>query len=75
MSVLNNYVVYKNPSDYPKGKFVVRVHEVGPSGVKVRLAAHAVADTLEAARASIPLGLYRMPRFPEDDPVIVEVWM
>lgn len=51
MSVLNNYVVYKNPSDYPKGKFVVRVHEVGPSGVKVRLAAHAVADTLEAARA------------------------
>lgn len=34
-----------------------------------------VADTLEEGREAIPLGLCRMPRHPEDDVAIVEVWI
>lgn len=34
-----------------------------------------VAPTLEHARTAIPNGLTCIPRTPEDDPVIVEVWV
>jgi hypothetical protein len=34
----------------------------------------ALHDTLEQARDSIPEGLICWPRFPDDDPAIVEVW-
>jgi hypothetical protein len=32
-------------------------------------------DSLELARAVVPLGLVRMPRNPMDDASIVEVWL
>lgn len=67
---LSIYTVYKNPSDY-KNKFVVR-HFMNDIPERVPLI---VADTLEEARKAIPDGMYRMDRQPDDDPVILEVWI
>jgi hypothetical protein len=68
---LPQFVIYDSPKDHP-GKFVVRMWRIGlqmgPTDTM------AVFDTLEQARAFIPLGLFCMTRSPEDDPVIVETW-
>lgn len=34
-----------------------------------------VCDTLEDARKVIPEGFGKIDRFPDDDPIIVEVWI
>lgn len=71
-----NYVIYEDPKDYP-GKFVVRrwaivrgrpepMPEADPLGV---------VDTIEAARALVPRGLYPLGRHAQDDAVIREVWL
>lgn len=67
------WTVYSNPSDYP-GRWVVRRARVYAGAVVPEATPVAVTDTLEAARAAIPPGLFRQPRYPEDDPVIAEVW-
>jgi len=33
------------------------------------------ASTLEELREKLPFGLHRLPRNPNDDPVIVETWV
>lgn len=68
------WTVYSNPRDYP-GKFVVRRSLVSSGGILPDREPLAVADTLEAARAVVPAWLTVIPRSPEDDPVIVEVWL
>jgi hypothetical protein len=67
------FTVYQNPSDYP-GKFVVRSQIIRAGKVIPADSPLIVADTLAEARLAIPFGLYRSPRHPQDDPVIVEVW-
>lgn len=68
---LPQFVIYNSPADYP-GKYVVRMWRVM---VNVGATDHVgVADTLDQAREIVPLGLFRMARFDQDDPVIVEVW-
>lgn len=69
---LKNWVIYERPTDHPVG-FVVREFEVTAGEVKPLEAQ--TAPTLEAARELVPAGLYRIDRFPQDDPNIVEVWM
>jgi hypothetical protein len=72
---LYGYTVYRNPRDYP-GRFVVRRWRVRAGGaLETERTTWAVEHTLEAARATIPPNLYRMERHPDDDPVIVEVWL
>ena len=75
--VMTQYVVYENPKDYP-GKFVVRKHFIC-NGIE-----HPVADPvpymIEEGYSPIEdemmrLGLYNLHRFPDDDPVIKEVWL
>lgn len=44
-----------------------------PCGLADRLAVQ--VDSLELARAAVPLGLVRQPRHPLDHPSIVEVWL
>lgn len=71
------YVVYKNPSDYP-GKFVVRLCVAGRGTVTCDKEPLAVRGTLAEARAAIEAlvgPLHRMNRQPDDDAVIVEVWL
>lgn len=75
---LTIYTVYWNTLDYP-GKFVVRRSRTGgrtyPKGMIVNDAQPVyVGDSLRTARGFIPPGLYRMPRWPTDDPVIMETW-
>lgn len=68
---LPQFVIYHSPSDYP-GKYVVRmwrtIMQMGPTNFV------GIADTLDEARDIVPLGLFRMARFEQDDPVIVETW-
>lgn len=54
--------------------FTVRRCVASASGVKHDGTALHV-DSLDLARAAIPLGLARQPRHPLDDASIVEVWL
>jgi len=74
--VLDMWAIYDHPNDFPN-HFVARrwicrppYGEETPDCV--------LADTLDALRAALLLknpGLYRLPRQPDDDPAIVEVWL
>ncbi len=70
---LTFWVIYYGASNHPPGKWVVRAQDAMREGVRP----HELffeCDSLEEARAKVPKGLYRLPRFAEDDPVIVECW-
>lgn len=62
--------VYRNPRDFP-GKWVARLFDLNrPTPIM------AIADSHgELLKALPPSGMVRMPRRPDDDPVIEEVWM
>ena len=67
------FVVYFNPQDFP-GKYVVRRHVVGRGTVTIDAEPLIVCDSLHQARSAIPADT-RLDRNPDDDPVIVEVWL
>lgn len=77
-SALAMWVVYENPSDFP-GKFVVREWRTSAAGIQRAVEPTAVVDSLAQAREAVteasPMALTVMPRNPEDDPTIVEVWL
>ena len=66
---LEMFVVYDHPRDYP-GHFVVR-RWIGGKPTQD----FAIADSLEAARAWVPEGMYRLPHQPGKDDVITETWI
>ena len=69
MTQLSMWVIYENPKDFPD-KFVARMFiNDKPTGNIY------VGDTLEDVRKIIPQGLALLPRFPQDDPKMVEVWL
>lgn len=70
---MSQWVVYDHPRDFPD-KFVVRRWDIG-AGVVTATDEVRVADTLEEIRRLIPFGLFRLGRFEEDDPCIVELWL
>lgn len=78
MASMPMIVVYKNPKDFP-GQFVARRFECKPDGtcqsftkpVAVKLDYDKVR---EAVKANLP-GATRIARDPQDDPVILEVWL
>lgn len=67
------YTIYERPADYPD-KFVLRAWLVEKGSVTAYDPV-GLADTLEGARALVPLGRERIPRVSSDDPVIVESWL
>lgn len=73
VKVLPIFTIYFNTSDFP-GKYVVRLWD---GDKPLRMAS--VKDTLEEARATIPMDCpvpYRnVGRSATDDPVIVESWL
>lgn len=73
IDVLPMWTIYERPTDYPDG-FVVRRCVASKDGVVHDLEAQ-YAPTLEEARKHIPPGLYNLGRQPDDDAVIVEVWI
>lgn len=67
------WTITHSPADLP-GLYVARLHFTKAGAVFVTTIA--VTDpTLEAVRACLPPGLYRMNRMPEDEPQIVETWL
>ena len=58
------WVIYEHPRDYPNG-YVLRRWKCGRAAEPDAVAIF--ADDLLAARAQVPLGKYRLPRFPSDD--------
>ena len=74
MTAIGMFVVYENPSDYP-GQVVVRQCFVRDGEWLPAILPHAVVETVDEARDRIPKGLACVPRSPQDDPVIVEVWL
>ncbi len=70
---LKQYAIYDHPKDHPHF-FVVREWIIGP-GTCTPGPMIALCDTLEQARRKVPEGYSCLPRFTEDDPVIVEVWI
>lgn len=76
-SGLDVYVVRRDASEFP-GKYTCRCHTVkrgGSFGIEIS-AEVLVADRIEPIRAEMKnRGLYRLPRFPNDDPTVVECWL
>jgi hypothetical protein len=75
---LEVFVVYQNPSDFPPGTFVVRRRVVGRDRDEADKEPFVVAQSLDAARVCLQVrrpGLTNIGRYPEDDPVIAEVWI
>lgn len=69
MSNLFIWVIYFNTKDYPQ-KYVTRkfLNETPTTEVFTE-------NTLDEIRERIPVGLFRLDRHPQDDPVIVETWI
>jgi len=65
------WTVCENPEDHP-GLFTTRPHST-----KARAPCDFVltAPSLDELREKLPHGLARLARDPDDDPVIVEVWI
>lgn len=63
------WVVYDNPTDLP-GSFVARKWLLDQPTTEIHQ-----AKTLEDVRGKLPKGLIRLPRNPNDDPKIVELWV
>ena len=61
--------IYDHPTDYPDS-FVARVWDCNTPTHLI-----ALADTLEAIRATIPPNMTCLPHMEGDDPCIVEVWL
>jgi hypothetical protein len=71
------YVVYYQPRDYPDS-YVVRGFEITTEGpVPDPVPLTVVAELVEARRAVFDAasGSVRVERYPDDDPVLVEVWL
>ena len=71
------FAVYYQPRDYPES-YAVRGFEItadGPVPDPAPLAI--VAELIEARRAILNAapGSVRVERYPDDDPVLVEVWL
>lgn len=74
MRLLSIWTVFDHPADYPDS-FVARRFEVHSGGVTFATPEAVFATSLEAVRAKLPPGLYRMPRQHDDEPQIVESWI
>lgn len=68
------FTVYCKPRDYPDS-YVVREFEVSAAGASAAPAPLIVADTYPEAIRAIPRGLFCVPRHPDDDANILEVWL
>ncbi len=73
-NVLTMFTVYERPSDFPD-HIVVRPCWVARGAIQHSPMACLFDSFLEAQEEMAHTGLYWMPRYPADDPVIMGVWM
>lgn len=74
LSELYMVVVYTNVSDLPD-KYVARLFKSTNTGKLIPTEYAIVAENYDSIYERIPCGLYRIPRYVNDDEVIVEVWI
>lgn len=72
--MMTTYCISYGTKDYGDA-FVVREFVSLAGRVFPMLGPLVCHETIEEARASVPLGCVRLARHPSDDPVIVEVWL
>jgi hypothetical protein len=71
---LRMWTVYRHPRDYPD-KYVARLFEIDADGPRVT-GSIVIADGLERLQDEMmQMGLVKLMRNAEDDPVIVETWL
>ena len=71
--IVEQFVVYKHPRDFPD-QFVLRRWWIsGPDPEATN--DYRLADTLAGVRELVPWDCVCLHRYPEDDPTIVEVWI
>lgn len=71
---LEMWTVYDHPKDYPDS-FVARLWQI-VDGEPLPTPMIMQADKLvKIQRQFEAIGLHRLPRFPGDDPTIVETWL
>lgn len=68
------WVIYKHPSDFP-GLYVARAQSIDKDGVTAHNMGFASPDYEDIKAYMIAKGLIRIPRHPDDDPVILETWI
>lgn len=68
------WVVYGQPSDFPD-HVVIRRQYATRSGEVIAEPIAALYDTLDQARADLPLDLACLLRHPDDDAAIIETWI
>ena len=73
MSDLRIFTIYAHPRDYEIG-YLVREWAVGTGGA-ILTGRNFRAPSLQAARAIVPPGLFRIARDTEDDSGIMETWV
>jgi hypothetical protein len=72
--ILRMYTITHQPKDLPGVEYAVREFLVAAGGPHLGTVV-GTADTLEDAREKVPAQAdCRLPRHPDDDPVIVETW-
>jgi hypothetical protein len=71
---MTQWVIFDRPADYPDD-FVLRAFFIGKDGGIYADNVAWTAKTIDELRRLVPAGLYRMPRFSEDDKAIAEVWL
>lgn len=70
---ISQWVIYAQPLDYPT-KYVLRRWDIR-ANTMIATDEMALAETLAEIRKKVPPGLYRLARYDDDDPCIVEVWL
>ena len=76
-TVLHTWTIYQSPSDFP-GLFVARRFDNEAatadhySNVDIESVRNWILDQAVSYQQGLP---HRIPRSPEDDPVIVETWL
>lgn len=77
--VMSHWTIYQNPVDYPDYPYVMRrwvLMSDSSTAMDQRLACIENEEGLNNIRATLErYGLTRIPRMPEDDPAILEVWI
>ena len=73
--VMEQWCIYRGPKDHPHVPFVVRRWEIRRGMEPIPTRDAWAAESLAAARTVIPPGKVKLDRSPDDDPVIVEVWL
>lgn len=68
------YAIYDHPKDFPEG-YVVREWWIMQNRSEPLPGMCGGHDTLEKARASLPDGLTKIARHPDDDPTLIEAWV